>query len=116
MKNFLYVFLNKNQAKKTMLTIFNCQAYKDYKSSFDKYDKINQDALQQAFIDIDYEREESISNGKFYCTTSLPYSIKYKGRKYLKQHYLNKGYKVKFKSSEFLFQKDLIKLSWKRWR
>lgn len=116
MKNFLYRLFYKKNAEKTIMAIENCKAYNDYKNSYNQYYKISKYNLQLAITNIDYECEQAVNNGYFYCISDLPSRINKESKKYLKKYYLDKGYKVRFKCSENLFEKDLIKLSWKHWR
>lgn len=116
MKNLIYRMFYKKSAEKTMMAMENCQAYIDYKNSCNKYCEINDTAIKDTIVHIDLARERAISNGQFYCVYELSRRLTKENRRYLKNHYLSQGYKVKITLSDIVLRDRLIELSWKHWR
>ena len=116
MNNLIYRIFYKKSAEQTMMTMENCQAYIDYKNSCNKYCEINDIALKDTIVHIDLARERAISNGQFYCVYEFSRRLTKENRRYLKNHYLSQGYKVKIALSDIVLRDRLIELSWKHWR
>lgn len=116
MQKLFHKILYKKQAHKVMLAMENCDAYKDFQSSSNMYNEKIESALKHIINDVEYCKGEAIENGEFCCHVEISKKLKSEHRRYLKKYFLNKGYKIKFESSEMLFSVDTLIISWKHWR
>lgn len=115
-KMFFYKLFYDKTAKKTMMIMENCEAFNIYKQTLINNEKLIEKKLQRIISDLEINRDNAVSSGQFKCNVATTNKLNKKQIKYLKKYYKNKGYKIRFGSSDSLMIIDKISISWKHWR
>lgn len=87
---------NKQTAADMANALTNCEAYENYKKTIIRKDELIKKSMENAEKKIEYELKNNINNGRFKSKTKLFIFLNKYQREYLKNIYIEKGYKIKF--------------------